>query len=100
MSDLTAVARKSFNGKFTAKIDCSDRAFYDTLADADIGQLKSLHTLFDKSLDHMLMKFEQTRMVRTIQNFELYDKKRLTILDKVLTPLWKTISATEKIVWC
>ena len=41
----------------------------------DIGSLKSLHTLFDKYLDHMLVKFEQNRMVRTVQNFELLDKK-------------------------
>ena len=52
----------------------SDRAFYATIADVDIGSQKSLHTLFDKYLDHMLGKFEQSRMVRTIQNFELFDK--------------------------
>ena len=38
----------------------------------------------------MLVKFEQNCMVRTIQNFELFDKKWLTIFDKVLTPFWKT----------
>ena len=38
----------------------------------------------------MLVKFEQNRMVQTIQNFELFDKKWLTIFDKVLTPFWKT----------
>ena len=59
---------------------------YVTIADADIGSLKSLHTLFDKYLDPMLVKSEQNRIVRTIQNFELFDKKRLTIFDKVLTP--------------
>ena len=44
-----------------------------------------------KYLDHMLVKFEQNIMVRTIQNFELFDKKWLTIFDKVLTPFWKTL---------
>ena len=34
----------------------------------------------------MLVKFEQIRMVRTKQNFELFDKKWFTIFDKVLTP--------------
>ena len=29
---------------------------------------------------------EQNRMVRTIQNFELFDKKWLTIFENVLTP--------------
>ena len=54
----------------------SDRAFYVTIiiADTDIGSLKSLHTLFDKYFDHMLVKIEQNRMVRTIQNFVLFDK--------------------------
>ena len=42
---------------------------YVTIADADIGSLKSFHTLFDKYLDLMLVKFEQNRMVQTIQNF-------------------------------
>ena len=42
----------------------------------------------------MQVKFEQNRMVWTIQNFVLFEKKkkkkkRLTIFVKVLTPLWK-----------
>ena len=37
----------------------------------------------------MLAKFEQIRMVQTAQNFELFDKKWLTIFGKVLTPFWK-----------
>ena len=84
MPALATVARKSFNGKFTAKIDFSNRHF--KLPYADIRSLKSLHTLFDKCLDHMLVQFEQNRMVRTIPIFELFDKKWLTIFDKVLTP--------------
>ena len=69
MSALATVARKSFNGKFTAKIDFPIGHFtLPYIADADIG---SLHKLFDKYLDDMLVNFEQNRMVRTIQNFEL-----------------------------
>ena len=49
------------------------------IADADIGSLNSLLTLFDKYLDHMLVKFEQNRMVQSIQNF-----------NKALMPFWKT----------
>ena len=30
-------------------------SIYVTIADADIGSLKPLHTLFDKYLDHMLV---------------------------------------------
>ena len=33
----------------------SERVFYVTIVDADIKSLKSLHTLFDKYLDHMLV---------------------------------------------
>ena len=50
----------------------------------------SLHTLFDKYLDHMRVQLEHNRMVQTLQNFVLFDKKWLTIFDKVLTPFWKT----------
>ena len=63
MSALATVAGKSFNDKFTARNLFSDRALYVTTADAEIGSLKSLHTLFDKHFNHMLLKFEQTRMV-------------------------------------
>ena len=49
---------------------------YITIAYADIESLKSLHALFGKYLNHMLVKFEQNRMVRSIQNFELFDKKK------------------------
>ena len=62
------------------------QAFYATITDADIGRLKSHHTLFDKYLDHMLVKFEQNRMVRNIQNFELFGKKWLIIFEKESTP--------------
>ena len=48
---------------------------YSTIADADIRSLKSLHTLFDKYLDHMLVEFELNRMVQTIQNFEPFSTK-------------------------
>ena len=56
MSALETVAGKSFKGKLLQKL-ISDRVFYVTITDADSGSLKSLHTLFDKYLDHMLVKF-------------------------------------------
>ena len=65
----------------------SDRAFKVTIADADIGSLKSLNTLFDKYLDQMLVKFEQNRIVQTIIFFFL--KKRLTIF-------WQSVDAILK----
>ena len=62
MSAFATVARKSYNGKFTAKIAFPIGHFnLPLITDADIGSLKSLHTLFDKHLDRMLVKFEQDR---------------------------------------
>ena len=40
--------------QFTTKITFSEPAFYAKIIDADIESLKSLHTLFDKYLNHML----------------------------------------------
>ena len=51
------------------------------VTDADIESLKSHRTLFDNYLDHMLMKFEQNRMVKNIQKFEVFGKKWLTIFE-------------------
>ena len=48
---------------------------YVTIADADIGCQKFLHTLFDKCLDYMLLKLEQ-KIVRSEPYilFFLFDK--------------------------
>ena len=62
VSSFAMIAMKGFNGKFTTRI--CDRAFYVTITDADNGRQKSLHTLFDKYLNHMLVTFEQNRMAR------------------------------------
>ena len=64
-------------------------------ANAEIKRLKFLHTLFDKCLDHMLVKFERNRMVQTTRNYELFDKKPgflKTIFDKALTPILEDVS--------
>ena len=89
MSALATMARKSFSGKSTAKIDFPMGCVMLPLL-IHIESQKSLHTLFGKYLDHTLVKFEQNRMVRTKQNFVFFDTKRLTIFDKVLTPFWET----------
>ena len=61
---------------------CSTENILCYITDTDIGSIKSLHTntLFDKYLDHMLLKFEQTRMVWNIQNFELFGKKKIVYI--------------------
>ena len=59
-------SKKSFNGKFTPKINFPIGFFMLPLLIMTLKNLKSLHTLFDKCLDHMLVKFEKkNRMVRT-----------------------------------
>ena len=71
-----------------------------TIADADIGSLKSLHTLFDKYLDHMLVKFEQNCMIRTIQNLVLFDPKMVNNFWQSVDVILEDVSLTETIVWC
>ena len=44
------------------------------------------------------MKFEENRMVRTIQYFELFDKKWLTIFDKVCDDILEDVPVIETIV--
>ena len=89
MSALATVARKSFNGKLTARNDFPIRAFYVSIADADIGSLKSVHTLFDEYLDHMLVKFE---------NLVLFDKKWFNNFWQSVDAILEDVSATEAIV--
>ena len=43
-----------------------------TIENANIGSLKSLPTLFDMCLDHIMVKM-QNRMVINLQNFELFN---------------------------
>ena len=73
-----------------------DRAFYVTIVDADIGSLKSLHTLFDKYLDRVLVKFEWS---------ELY--KNFSFFTKLVNHFWQSVDAiledvslTETFVRC
>ena len=63
--------------------------FYIIIADASIRSLKSLHTSFEKYLDHMLVILNKNRMVRTMQNLELFDQKCLNIFGNVLVPFEK-----------
>ena len=88
-----------------------DRVFHVTIADADIGSLKSLHTLFDKYLDHILGKFEQNGIVRNNKTFKLFDKKKkkkkkkkkekkkkmINHFDKAKMPFLKDVFVTERI---
>ena len=70
--------------KFIAFHSFSDPTFYLTINKVYIGSLKFLHTLFDKQLDHVLVKFEQSLMVRNLQNFEIFGKYDTTLKDVAL----------------
>ena len=78
-------------GKSIFAVKLPLKLFPTTFANADIGSLKSFHKLFDKYLDHMLVKFEQNRMVQTTRILSFLTKTGfLKTLDKALTPFWKT----------
>ena len=64
MPDLKTI----FCSKFAIKL------FRVSVANADTVILKSLCTLFDMYLEHLLAKFELNRMVKNGQNFEVLDK--------------------------
>ena len=69
------------------------KLFRATVANADLGILKSLQTILKTCLYHVLVKFEQNRTVQTTRNFELFVKKTgffISIFDKELTPFLKT----------
>ena len=59
-----------------------------TVANADTESRKSLHTLIDMYLDHMLGKIEANRMVQNVQKFELFDEKKTSynchVVDAIL----------------
>ena len=72
--------------------------FYVTIADADTGNLKSLNALFDKYLDHVLVKFEQN----CIKPYII-----LSFLTQMVNHFWQIVDAifgdvsvTETIFWC
>ena len=46
----------------------------------------------------MLVKFERNRMVRTIYNFDLFDRKRLIIFDKSVDAILEDVSVDETII--
>ena len=56
--------------------------------------------LFDKYLDHMLVKLEQNRMVHNIQNFELFDKNSGLFTPFLISvdAICEDVSAAETIV--
>ena len=48
------------------------KLFSATVANANIGSLKSLHTFLYKCLYHLLVKFEQNRMGQKYTHFSVF----------------------------
>ena len=63
-----------------------------------MGSLKSIHTLFDKYLDHMLVKFEQNRMLRNVQNVELFRQRMVNLNLKSVDAILEKVHVTYTIV--
>ena len=66
---------KCLIGKSIFAVNLPLKLFRATIANADIESLKFLHTFLAKCLYHMLVKFEQIRIVQIARNFEVFDKK-------------------------
>ena len=89
---------KSFNSKFTAKFDLSVRAFYVTIADADIGSLKSLHKFIDISIwTTCWWNLKKIVWSKPYKNSVLFDKKWSTILTNA-DAILEDVSVTKTII--
>ena len=86
MSALANVLWKNFNSKFTPKMIFRSGISFMTFADPDNGSIPPLHTLFVKHLYHILANFEQSRVVRIVDDLEHFGKN----IDKILTQFWMT----------
>ena len=58
--------------KSISAVNLPSKLFRATVANADTGSLKFLHTLFDTYWDHMLAIFERNRMIQNAQSFEFF----------------------------
>ena len=76
--------------------------YYITIADADIGNQKSLHTLCDKCLDHMLVKLDKIvwSEISKIVSFFVKKKPKKIHFWPSVDAILKDVSATETIALC
>ena len=78
-------------GKYIFAVNFPLKLLRATVEDADTGSLKSLHTLFDTYLYHMLAKSKLNRMVQNIQFFKIKNSEYFqAIFDEVLVPFCET----------
>ena len=62
-------------GKSIFGVNLPLKLFPATVPTANIGSLKSLHTFLKEYLYHMLVKYEENRMVQSTRNFDFFGKK-------------------------
>ena len=77
-----------FYGQIYWKKWFSDRIFYVTITDTDIGSLKSLHTLFDKQ--HAGENLKKNSYGKKFTKFWAFCQNMVNTFGKVFTPFWKT----------
>ena len=66
---------KSVNAKLRVKSWCSNRVFFVTVTNADIGSLKIHFQFHNKCLFHNLAKFEHYRIILTRWNVQIFGQK-------------------------
>ena len=94
-------SREELSRQMYCKNCFSYRAFYVTIADVDTGSLKSLHTLFDRYLDHVQVNFEQIvwfELFKIFLNF-FFDKKMVNHFWQSIDTILEDVSVTETIIW-
>ena len=48
----------------------------------------------------MLVKFEQNRMVRTIENYEVFEKKVVNHFLQSVDAILEDVSVAATVIWC
>ena len=98
---LATVEWKSFNGKFAAKIDFPIGYFMLLLYfGCWYWKCKVSPCIFYKYLEYMLVKFEQNRMVRILQNFWAFCQKMVNHFWQSVDATLEDVPVTETIVLC
>ena len=76
------------------------KLYLATGSNADTGSLKSLHTLFNMYLDHMLAKFESNFMVQNVQILSLLTKTEFfkPLFLQSIDAIFQNVSGAKTIV--
>ena len=92
-------SKEQFKRQIYCEKWCSYRVFYVTIANADIGSLKSLHTLF-KVFEPHAGKIWTKSYGSNYTNFLSFLPKKMVDHFWRVDAILEDISVTETIVWC